>query len=82
MATKQPKDPAKLTFEQAIERLESIIDQVESGEIGLEDALKHYESGTALVKRCRAILDKTEQRIKELAVDEEGKLSVESSAPD
>ena len=74
--TAKPKNIDKLNFEQALEQLEGIIDQIESGEIGLEDSLKHYESGTALVKRCRAILDRTEKRIAELAVGEEGELSV------
>jgi len=77
MATKQTKEADKLTFEQAVERLEGIIDQIEAGEIGLEESLKHYESGTALVKRCRAILDKTEQRIQELTADADGTLQIE-----
>lgn len=63
----QPQDdPQTLSFEEAMSRLESLIDQIESGEIGIEDALKHYETGSALVRRCRAILDRTEQRIAEL----------------
>lgn len=55
-----------LTFEQAIEQLESIIDRIESGEIGLEDSLKEYERGTLLREHCKQILERTEQRVAEL----------------
>jgi exodeoxyribonuclease VII small subunit len=58
-----------LSFEQAIEKLETMIDAIESGEVGLEDAISRYEQGQRLVKRCRAILDQAEQRIAELSPD-------------
>ncbi|MDP6153718.1 MAG: exodeoxyribonuclease VII small subunit [Phycisphaeraceae bacterium] len=64
------------TFEQAVEQLEQIIDQIESGEIGLEDALKSYEQGAKMIKRCQSIIDKAEKRIAELNVGDDGELSV------
>lgn len=68
---KSKKTPARKTvrFEQAIDQLESLIDQIESGEIGLEDALKQYEKGMALIKQCRQILTAAEKRIAELTVE-------------
>ena len=63
MAKKAPK------FEDAVEQLEDLIEQIESGEIGLEDALKRYEDGTKLIQRCRGILDTAEKKIAELKVD-------------
>lgn len=60
-------DQSSLSFEQAIEKLESMIDDIESGEVGLEEAIARYEQGQKLVKRCRTILDKAEQRIAELS---------------
>ena len=57
---------AKLTFEDAVAQLEDLIGQIESGEIGLEDALKRYEDGTKLIRHCRGILDRAETRIAEL----------------
>jgi exodeoxyribonuclease VII small subunit len=68
----QPKrlDPAKMTFEQATEELESIIERIESGEIGLEESLTERRRGDALIKRCRAVLDAAEQELEELAADE------------
>ena len=59
------------SFEQAVEQLEGLIEQIESGEIGLEDALKRYEDGTKLIQRCRSILDSAEKKIGELTADGE-----------
>ena len=58
------------TFEQAIEQLETIVERIESGEVGLEEAIKQYEQGTALIKRCRAILGSAEKKIAELKVED------------
>lgn len=75
MAKRDPK-PDEMTYEQAIEQLEALIERIESGEIGLEESLKQYESGMALIQRCRAILSTAERKIAELTVDEKGELSV------
>ena len=69
-------------FEDAIEQLEELIEQIESGEIGLEDALKHYEKGMTLIKRCRGILATAEKKIAELTVDEDGDLTADSDEDD
>lgn len=60
--------PEALSFEQAVERLEQIIAQIESGEIGLEKAVAEYERGVALIARCRSILEAAEQRVATLAM--------------
>ena len=65
---KQPK------FEEAIEQLESIIDRIESGEVGLEECISQYERGMKLIGRCQEILGKAQQRIVELTADSDGKL--------
>ena len=72
---KQP--PKSLKFEAAISQLEQIIDQVESGQIGLEEALNQYETGMGLIKHCRGILEKAEAKIAELTEDSKGKLQVQ-----
>ena len=61
------KQIAKLSYEQAIERLEDLIDRIESGDIGLEDSVKAYEQGIALKKHCEAIQNRAEQRVRELS---------------
>lgn len=53
-------------FEEAVEQLESILERIESGEIGLEESLAEYERGMKLIQHCRAILGRAEQRIREL----------------
>ena len=68
------QDAKPLRFEQAISQLESIIERIESGEIGLEESLDYYEKGTHLIRRCQDILDTTQQRIKELTADARGRL--------
>ena len=62
----------KLSYEQAIEQLESILDDVESGEAGLEEALDHCEDGAKILAHCRAILDRVEKRVEKLTLDAKG----------
>ena len=63
-------------------QLEHLVEQIESGQLGLEDALKQYERGTALIKRCRVVLAAAEQRIAELTKGPEGELQVEGDSGD
>ncbi len=58
-----------LKFEQAVEQLENIIEQIENGSAGLQSSLKHYEQGTHLIKHCSKILEGVEQKIQELTID-------------
>ena len=55
-----------LSFEQAMERLEQIVERIESGQAGLEQALTEYEQGVALVRRCREVLNNAQQLVEEL----------------
>lgn len=64
--TDDQEPPAELSYEQAVERLEAIIDRIESGQIGLEESIAQYERGMALVQRCRDVLDQAEHRIETL----------------
>ncbi len=56
----------KLTFEQAMARLEEIVAALERGDAPLEEALTLFEEGTALMKQCSAALDKAEQKVSKL----------------
>ena len=68
--TSKANDVGKMRFEQAAEELEAIIEQIEQGEVELEDSLAAYQRGLALVKHCRSILDTAEEQVKELTVEE------------
>ena len=69
---KQENDIGKLTFEEAIGELTDIVGKIEQGQIPLQDSLKQYERGMALIKHCRGILQKAEQRIEKIS-EPEGK---------
>ncbi len=56
----------KLSFEEALTQLEGLAQQIERGEIGLEESITKYEEGMALVKQCRDILNKAELRVQKI----------------
>ena len=63
----------ELNFSQALQQLETLLAQLESGEIELEEAMELFEQGSALAERCRKMLANAEQRLEELApVEPEG----------
>ena len=63
----------KQTFEQSMARLEEIVTQLERGDVPLEEALRLFEEGTALMKKCSAMLDRAEQKIVRLTAGPDGK---------
>jgi len=71
----------RLSFEEALKQLEEIAEQIEQGKIGLEESITRYEQGMALVKQCRDILSKAEQRIQKLQEADDGTLETTPFAP-
>ncbi len=63
------QDAPEPTFEEAVSRVESIIERIESGEMGLEDQIEQYARGAELLKRCRDVLDRCEQRVEEITAE-------------
>lgn len=59
----KPREPS---FEESIAEVESIIERIESGEMGLEEQIEQYAKGAEMLKRCRAVLDRCEQRVEEI----------------
>ena len=57
----------ELNFSQALQQLETLLAQLESAEIELEEAMELFEQGSALAERCREMLANAEQRLEELA---------------
>jgi len=64
-----------LSFEKALEKLETIVQEIESGEVPLEKSIEKYAEGIELVKNCRTILDAAEKKIQLLAKGEDGSLT-------
>nr|WP_086939012.1 exodeoxyribonuclease VII small subunit [Thaumasiovibrio occultus] len=60
MASKKPEN---MSFESALDELERIVAQLESGELPLDDALKQFERGIALARHGRQTLTNAEQKI-------------------
>jgi len=54
---------AKISFEKALEKLEQIVHEMESGQLPLETALKKFEEGIKLSQFCSEKLDETEKKI-------------------
>ena len=64
-------------FEDALERLETIVRELEEGSLSLEDSLAKYEEGVKTLKNCYETLRKAEKKIEIVVKDENGALRVE-----
>ena len=71
----------RITFEEALKKLEKLTVEIERGEIGLEESIARYEEGMKLVAACRDILTRAEQRIQKLSPTAAGELKA-SAAPE
>ena len=77
---------AKQTFENAMKRLEAIVQELERGDLTLDEALRKFQEGVKLTKFCSNKLDETEKKVSILLKDEEGNVRAvpflpESSKP-
>lgn len=66
---KKKAGPRDVSFEEAVAEVEAIIDRIESGEMGLEEQIEQYARGAGLLKNCRSILRRCEQRVEEISAD-------------
>ena len=60
-------------FEEGLELLEKLADELESGELKLEEAIRKYEEGVKLYAKCQEILSKAAQKVEMLTQDADGK---------
>lgn len=56
----------KMKFEESMQRLQEIVNKLESGEESLENSMKLFEEGAKLSTQCYQMLDKAEQQVTEL----------------
>jgi exodeoxyribonuclease VII small subunit len=73
MAQKSNGDIAQLSFERAIEELESIVKRLEEGKVPLEESVAIYERGEILKRRCEDLLRQAEARVDKITLDASGK---------
>ncbi len=64
----------KLTFEQSLTELESVVDRLELGDMQLEESLELFERGVTLIRDCRTRLTSAERKIEELTESMNGEL--------
>ena len=60
------------TFEENMSRLEKIVQSMERGDVSLEESLKLFQEGTALVRDCGKLLDEAELQVSKIAVGDDG----------
>jgi len=73
--------PAEPSFESAMERLEQIVEQMESDRLPLETLLERYEEGTKLVRFCSEKLTSAEKRIEIITRNAAGKTEISEFDP-
>ncbi len=71
------KEGEEITFEDAMKRLEEIVETLGEGNLSLEDSLKMFQEGMELCKICNKKLDEAEYKVEKLMEKEGGALSVE-----
>ena len=81
MAKKKPATPEQPTFEQRLARLERIVEELESGDVGLDESLRLYAEGAELIKACRKTLGEAEKKIAKLTETAGGDIQEEPFEP-
>ena len=72
MAENTLADVRKLSFERALEELETIVKRLEDGKVPLEESVTIYERGEALKRRCEELLRQAEARVDKITTDANG----------
>lgn len=70
------------TFEESLKKLESIVEQMEKGELSLEQSLKLFEEGVALSAACKKELDEAEGKVQMLIRQRDGSFKTEPFPPE
>ncbi|WP_298428803.1 exodeoxyribonuclease VII small subunit [uncultured Jannaschia sp.] len=63
---------AEMSFEEAIAELEQVVNQLDSGDVSLDDSIRLYERGAALKTRCEAKLKEAEAKVEQITLDAQG----------
>lgn len=72
------ESPPKLDFEAQYQKLLNCVNQLESGQLSLDDALGAYQNGIGLVQNCRQILTQAQARVEKLtSIDSEGRVQTQ-----
>lgn len=77
-----PAEAGAASFDERLARLEAIVSELESGELGLEGAIERYRDGVGLLKACRLQLDGYRRQVEELSGEAEASLAPFAGDPD
>ncbi len=75
--TKTDDGVAAMSFEQSLKELEQIVQDLERGQLDLDDAIKAYERGTMLKSHCESKLKEAQLRVDKITVAQDGKIGAE-----
>lgn len=70
--TPSSKTTNAIDFEKSIDKLTLLVEKLEHGNLPLEQSLKYYEEGIALVRQCQTALNQAEQKIQILTAENNG----------
>ena len=65
-------DPKAMTFEEAMRELERVVQQLDSGDVPLDQSIALYDRGSKLRERCEALLKDAEVKVEKIRTDAEG----------
>ncbi|HBO84636.1 MAG: exodeoxyribonuclease VII small subunit [Deltaproteobacteria bacterium GWC2_42_11] len=66
-----------MKFEEALKKLEAIVNKLERGDLALEESLKAFEEGVKLSRVCTRLLDDAEKKVEILMKDKDGRVKAE-----
>ena len=68
----QKKNNEDIEFEKAVEKLETIVEKLESGDLSLAESLENFSEGVELIKYCRNELNKAEEKVETVLKNNQG----------
>lgn len=71
-----PRTKKTVDFEKTMLRLETLVSQMEQGDLPLEEALKCFEEGVGLTRECQSILDSAEQKV-QILIEKNGQVEAQ-----
>lgn len=75
-AVSEPAE-SEVRFEDALDRLETLVEEMESGDLALEETIERFEEGQKLLRTCGQLLDRAEQRVRTILRRADGALTTE-----
>jgi len=76
MEKKDEKGKEDYSFEEALKRLEEIVEKLESGELSLQEMVTNFEEGMRLSRHCKKILNEVQGKVEKI-IDENGIIKME-----